>query len=223
LDRLDLLLLTDSWRDHDFGRYQRHDDQTGAVLFAELGLTGQDAHAVAGQYGVESYLIDTGVRHVAGPTGDLRPEPCLTALFPGRPSLALCNLATVAQDAGFEVCILDNVIRYPFRRKQLVDTLRRDKPRVTGISTTLLLSQAVIEDLVRLIRREAPETRIVLGGPTARRNRRLHALSDFAVFGAGEGPLLSILQALDGKGAFEAIPYIAYRNGSGDLVYSDSN
>lgn len=213
--RLDLLLLTDDVHAEDLNRYNRQVRQVFGRFYQELRFTPQDAADVASRYGTEKYLVDVpryGIEAAAGPV--------FTALFPHRASLALCDLATVARDAGYSVQIVDNALRYPFRQAQVADIIKQGRPRVIGLSTTFIMWSEAVRDFVALVRDWSPDSKIVVGGPTVRRDAALHSIGDFTVFGSGEEPLLSILQSLSGDVDPDTIPNIAYKDASGAVRYS---
>ena len=138
---------------------------------------------------------------------------------PHRPSLALCDLATVARDAGYEVAIVDNVGRYSHRRAHVEQLVAEQRPRLIGLTTTFLLSEREVIETVELIRALAPDTPIVLGGPTVRRRESLHGLADYAVFGSGERALVQLLAALDTGSDPASIPGLAIRQSDGSVTY----
>jgi radical SAM superfamily enzyme YgiQ (UPF0313 family) len=142
---------------------------------------------------------------------------------PHRPSLALCDLATVARDAGYEVAIVDNMVRYSHRRRIIERLVTDHRPRLIGLSTTFLLSEREVEQAVEHLRALAPESKIVLGGPTVRRRVALHGLADYAIFGSGEHAVVQLLGALDGEVDPVEIPGLAIRNPDGSVTYGTSS
>lgn len=142
---------------------------------------------------------------------------------PHRPSLALCDLATVARDAGYDVAIVDNIARYSHRRRIIEGLVADHSPRLIGLTTTFLLSEREVEETVALIRSLAPEAKIVLGGPTVRRRVSLHSLADYAIFGSGEQAIVQLLGALDGDVDPEQITGLAIRNPDGTVTYGKAS
>lgn len=142
---------------------------------------------------------------------------------PHRPSLALCDLATVARDAGYEVAIVDNMARYSHRRKIIEGIVADRRPRLIGLTTTFLMSEREVVETVALIRSLAPESKIVLGGPTVRRRVSLHGHADYAVFGSGEHAIVQLLGALDGDVDPVQIPGLAIGNPDGSVTYGKSS
>ena len=139
---------------------------------------------------------------------------------PHRPSLALCNLATVTRDAGYEVAIVDNVVRYAHRQQLVAQLVRARQPRLIGLTTTFLLSEDEVVNAVALIRSLAPDAKIVLGGPTVRRRTALHGVADYAVFGSGEEAIVQLLRALDGEVDPAGIQGLAIRDADGGVTYA---
>ncbi|MDG2383014.1 MAG: radical SAM protein [Pirellulaceae bacterium] len=142
--------------------------------------------------------------------------------LPHRPSLALCDLATVIDRAGYSVCVLDNVRTLPWRYEQLRSIIQQKSPRVIGISTTFLMVSSYIKQLVKKLREMAPDAKIILGGQTVRELSELHDCADFAVFGEGEVAMLAILKSLDGDRDPSTIPNIAFLDDEGQLQYGSS-
>ena len=142
--------------------------------------------------------------------------------LPHRPSLALCDLATVIDRAGYSVCILDNVRTLEWRYEQLKTVIQEKSPRVIGISTTFLLVSSYIKQLVQQLRELAPNAKIVVGGQTVREIPELHDCADFSVFGEGEVAMLAILKHLDGEREASSIPNIAFLDEEGQLQYGAS-
>jgi p-methyltransferase len=81
------------------------------------------------------------------------------------------------------------------------------------------LTEEIVRAYVEKIRAVAPESKIILGGPTARKVDRLHGYADFAVFGDGEGPLLDILEVINEGRDPATVPHIAYRDSGGNVAY----
>ncbi len=142
--------------------------------------------------------------------------------LPHRPSLALCDLATVIDRAGYSVCIIDNVRTLDWRFEQLKKVIQQRSPRVIGISTTFLLVPSYIKQLVRELRKLSPNSKIVIGGQTVREIPELHHCADYSVFGEGEVAMLAILKHLDGECEPSSIPNIAFLDKEGQLQYGAS-
>src|SRR6185369_5985462 len=153
---LDLLLIAEEAHSAEFSKYNRHFLHVFADLFRLLRCNADDAKAVRDKFGLETYLVDMSDRRLFG-ASDHQVE--YAPILPHRPSLALCDLATVAKAAGYEVAVVDNVVRYPFRREQMRRLLETEKPRLVGISTTLLLYPQVVTELVAEVRERAPQAK----------------------------------------------------------------
>ncbi len=209
--------------------------QLDVLLIAEEH-TGEDAQAfgefdswIRESSSSFSYSVKQEVEQMFGLEDLLRPAPgngpgerttTYHLSLPHRPSLALCDLATVLKQAGHSVGIIDNFRLLPWRFEQMKDVISDHSPRLIGISTTFLLVPRVIRDLVQKLRDLAPDAKIALGGQTVREQQELHACADFAVFGEGEDPILGILEVLDGKRDVDSVANIAYLDGDGNLQYA---
>lgn len=77
------------------------------------------------------------------------------------PNLAACYLQSYLSRLGFRVAMV-NLVNHERGR---LEALLRRRPRSVAITTTLYVESAPVADLVREVRRLAPDTRIVLGGP----------------------------------------------------------
>lgn len=205
-DDLDLLLLSDevssdfsgNWT-NPRGHYLR---QLFGHAYGRVELTQAQKRTIESAYPGSDYLYD-------------RPDGGVGLSFPHRPSLALADLATVARDAGYRVRIVDNFVRWPSRLEQLRRICDASPPRLIGLSTTFIFAPQIVEDIVGVLRELAPEAKIALGGPTARRIPALHACADYAVFGSGEESLIGLLQGIRGERPIESVPRIAYRTEAG--------
>lgn len=210
---LDLVLLTDepiTWEgDYWFRSNERIERQMRA-----LGITREEKERVERRHGINEYFRSLGT--IPGTDQEV-----FRIRVPHRPHLSLCDLATVATAAGHEVRVVDNMFRYPSRMKE-VESLLGQKPRAIGISTTFLLTPQVVRDYVEKIRPLAPESKIILGGPTVRKAKELHGYADFAVFGDGEDPLLGILDVLRAERSPDTVAHIAYRDEDGGVNYGPS-
>lgn len=213
---LDLLLLTDEVTDAETNKFTRANFLVFVASAHELGFAAADDAAVRERFKLREYWVSPKDRAQAGfmdPFGFVMPH---------RPSLALCDLATVAKREGYSAVVVDNFLRYAFRQEQARRIIEAGKPRLIGISTTLIVSNKAIQEFIAIVRELSPTSRIVLGGPTVRREDTVHALADFCVFGAGEGPIVGILEALDGKRSLDSVPYLAYRDDAGTMCYTDT-
>jgi radical SAM superfamily enzyme YgiQ (UPF0313 family) len=133
------------------------------------------------------------------------------------PPVGALSLATCAAREGHEVGFFDEGALMD-RRETVLDFLDRFRPQMVGLSlyTTNLLHTYW---LVRLIRSNHPDARIVVGGPhfTAMPERTLEECPeiDYGVLGEGEITLTKLLEALDqGRGAGD-VAGLFLRNGDG--------
>jgi radical SAM superfamily enzyme YgiQ (UPF0313 family) len=212
--KLDLLLLTDepiAWE----GDFWFRSSEKLTQQMRALGFTQEDKERVEAKFGIKDYfrpLIDK-----LGATDDPRQE-LYRIRVPHRPHHSVCDLATVTRAAGYEVRVVDNILRYPSRLEQVKD-IAREKPRAIGLSTTFLLTEKIVQHYLDLIKGIALESKFILGGPSIRKFKNLHGCADFAVFGDGEDAIVAILEVLDGKRSPDAVPHSAYRH-NGTVHYS---
>jgi radical SAM superfamily enzyme YgiQ (UPF0313 family) len=211
-EQLDLVLLSDepiAWE----GDYWFRSDEKVSRQMRSLGLTSADKERIEQQYGIKDYL-----RPLPNPPGSDPSEQFFRIRVPHRPHLSLCDLATVAATAEYNVRVLDNILRFPSRMEQVKSILAK-KPLAVGISTTFFLTKPLLHHYVEQIKELAPESKIILGGPSIRKFRTLHDIADFAVFGDGEEAIIAILEVLHGKRAPETVANSAYKGDDGKLHY----
>lgn len=209
MDNLDLLLITDepmAWEGDWWKQYREKHRQK----MLALSFTGEERDMVSEKFGVSDYLIPL-------PGEDDRFMAC----FPHRPHLGVSDLATVVRDAGYSVRILDNVTRFPERMEQMKELLSAN-PKAVGLSTTFILTAQLVRKYVKRIRETALNTKLILGGPTARRCPETHGLGDYIVFGDGDDVIVPVLEAIKGDRSPEDIPYIGFKNDDGKVHYSAS-
>jgi anaerobic magnesium-protoporphyrin IX monomethyl ester cyclase len=116
----------------------------------------------------------------------------------------------------------DYVNQYRLEIKHLREKLATNKYRTVAITTTLYVTDAPIREIIAEIRKTAPDTRIVLGGPYIK-NRFVENSPDriAAEFGAvggdvyvnsSEGPLAltRLIQAMRDGRPFASIPNLVY-------------
>lgn len=134
------------------------------------------------------------------------------------PNLAAVYLANYLRRQGFRADIVNHF--------QAEHDLLRDppggSPLAIGITTTLLVLNFPVIEIVASIREHHPQTKIVVGGPLIANHARNYqgdelrsALADtgadiFVIEGQGESTLAAILAALKNGGDLSAVPNIAY-------------
>jgi radical SAM superfamily enzyme YgiQ (UPF0313 family) len=208
-ENIDLVLLTDEPIDWEGDYWMRSSEKVEREM-SNLDLTENDKRASEDKHGVRDYF-----RPLKNGSGKYRIR------VPHRPHLSLTDLATVARQRGYEVRVVDNLMRYPGRTEQFKQLMAR-KPRAVGISTTFLLTPNIVRHYAEKVREIDPDIPIILGGPTVRKSEELHGYADYAVFGDGEDPMLDILEVIEGKRTADSVPHIAYRDAQGKVLYGPS-
>ncbi len=136
------------------------------------------------------------------------------------PLLGLVYLATCLREHGVSVGIVDAMFD-SLSRQETIERIIRRCPRLVGITAmTHEIVQAV--EVAKAVRRDLPETRIVIGGPhcTALPARTLEEFDafDFGVYGEGEHTLVQLYGALKtGREEFDNIPGLVFRR-NGEAV-----
>lgn len=209
MDGCDLLLLSDEYSPAGNEQYEASLDR---LLYGGLDISEQEAKRVTATYDVDCYLRPRG-RSTADGTRTYSP------VLPHKPSAACITLATVARKEGFEVAIIDNFIRYPWRMQQAIDFIEREKIKFVGLSSTFLFEPTSLKRVAKIVRDMVGDrAKLVLGGPTVRNWwQDLQDEADYFVFGSGEEPMLGLLRAAHGRCRLEEVPRIAYRDAKGTM------
>ena len=128
------------------------------------------------------------------------------------PPLGILSIASYAESLGYQVRVQD-VHAEKMDDQELIRRLKRDRPRVIGISVLTNMSIPA-QKIARIARDCVPDAKIVVGGVHAEtmpeRMLRNSAI-DCVVRGDGEEPVRSLLE---GK-SFSTIPGLSYRVGNG--------
>lgn len=210
-DRLDVLLIAEVASNSEVPTFSE------LISWIEMDMplvTGSVKEQVESKYQLKDFLT------LVEPRQHIFDEDLYRIAIPHQPSLALCQLATVLKAAGYSAMVIDNFWKLPWRWQQIEEIIESHTPRLIGISTTFLLDPAPVLKLVQDIKDIAPESKIVLGGPTARSRQELHGCADFVVFGQGERAILEILDVLDEKRSVADVDSIAFTEGNGGLQYT---
>jgi radical SAM superfamily enzyme YgiQ (UPF0313 family) len=213
-EKFDLLLITDEpifWE----GDYWHQTNEKLTRQMRALELKKADKEAVESKYKVVDYfrpLLPSKEDNVESL------EKFYRIRIPHRPHLSVCDLATVLNNAGYHVRVVDNIFRFSNRLEQ-VRSLLEKKPLAVGISSTFLLTEKVVRKYVDTIREISPDAKIILGGPSIRKLQELHGYCDFSVFGDGEDAIIAILEVLHGNRSIDTIPNSAYRLYDGNVQY----
>jgi radical SAM superfamily enzyme YgiQ (UPF0313 family) len=140
--------------------------------------------------------------------------------------LGLAYVGAVARAAGHDVRLLLPDTRACVDRDpwgEVERAIAAEAPDVVGVPVVTPLVESAAE-VARRVRRAAPGATLVLGGPhvTAGAIEALREIpdADVAVQGEGEGPFSALLASLasgSGRGAWSAIPGLAWREPGGGL------
>jgi radical SAM PhpK family P-methyltransferase len=141
------------------------------------------------------------------------------------PSLGVCYLQSYLIKRGFHVESLNFFTHDQERFKELL----AERPRSVAITTTYYVDNAPIAEIVAFIRRHAPDTTIIIGGPHIF-NLAYDLKSDmlplvFGMLGAdvyvidsqGEKTLSDVLSCLAGGASLSTVANLYYRDERGDF------
>lgn len=129
------------------------------------------------------------------------------------PPLGLAYLAGALDAAGVAVTVLDLVV-VPHTATAIAEALNRLQPDVVGVTAVSMTAEKAF-DIIRDVKRTAPDILTVMGGPhatfsAAETLNRIPEL-DVIVRGEGERTLLDLLGAAKRKARWKTIPGLAYR------------
>jgi len=123
-------------------------------------------------------------------------------------------LAAWLEKHGYQVEILDGA-RLREAPEKLAERARQAQADLIGISG-IITSYAYIISLSHALKKNMPETPIVLGAQVVINNLIncfKHMAIDYAISGYGEIPLLKLVRFLEGDGSLNEIPGLTYRDG----------
>jgi radical SAM superfamily enzyme YgiQ (UPF0313 family) len=136
----------------------------------------------------------------------------------GEPPLGIMYLSSVLKEIGHEVSMTDQC--HPeYSDERFVDSLRRERPDMVGISFLSNMCYPAARRLSRKIKAALPDTKTVYGGVFPSINAREIVASedsvDIVARGEGEGIIRDMAQGLDSLGD---IPGITFRSRAGEVV-----
>ncbi len=131
------------------------------------------------------------------------------------PPLGLLYIATVLQDAGHEVRVINNS-RAQLPLEAVVKGVKRENPGLVGISVlTPTFGQGI--KFASAIKRELPDAKIVFGNYHAAftydRILGAYPAVDYVALGDGEYTILELVRALEAGGQIKKIKGLAFRQG----------
>jgi radical SAM superfamily enzyme YgiQ (UPF0313 family) len=136
----------------------------------------------------------------------------------GEPPLGIMYLSSVLKEMGHQVSMTDQC--HPeYSDEGFVDSLRRDRPEMIGISFLSNMCYPAARRLSRKIKGAIPTAKIVYGGVFPTINAREIVASeesvDIVARGEGEGIVRDLAQGLDHLGD---IPGLTFRSRTGEVV-----
>jgi anaerobic magnesium-protoporphyrin IX monomethyl ester cyclase len=127
----------------------------------------------------------------------------------------------------------DYINLFQDEKDALAERLRSGSVRTVAITTTLYVWPGPIMEIVEFVRRHAPATRIIVGGPFVQNQARLLAREElfqllkavgadvFIVSAEGEAALAGVLAALRDGRPLRDVPNLVYRDGA-EAVQTES-
>ncbi len=105
-------------------------------------------------------------------------------------------------------------------KKSIAVSLQTDAPTVS-LSTTFILSEKELDNVIQFIREHAPGKKIILGGPLVELNPEYTAKADYAVIGEGEYTYPALLRAILENRPLDDIQGVAYRREDDSVVMTE--
>lgn len=130
------------------------------------------------------------------------------------PNIGICYLASALETAGCPVEVLNHGA-VSIEPQTLAERILAFEPGLVGFT----LYDFNLEGTLRVLQalRERYHGPIVLGGYAAtfaaERILRLWSRIDYVILGEGEGPLVALVEHLEGRREIEAVPSLAHRRG----------
>jgi len=141
------------------------------------------------------------------------------------PPLGILYCATVLENEGFEVSVLDQAAK-GFSTAQAVGWVKKENPDILGLSV-LSSSSKEAGKLSSHVKKENPDVHVVLGNyhPTfnAERMLRKYPEIDIVVRGEGEDTCLELAKCLQKKSDLKKVKGITYRDKGGEIVATPEN
>ena len=136
----------------------------------------------------------------------------------GEPPLGIMYLSSVLKEMGHAVSMTDQC--HPeYSDESFVDSLRRERPDMVGISFLSNMCYPAARNLSRRIKAALPATKIVYGGVFSTINARRIVVTeksvDIVARGEGEGIIRDLAEGLDELGA---IPGITFRSKTDEVI-----
>lgn len=116
-------------------------------------------------------------------------------------------LSTIIKNAGHHIQLLECAF-HPHQAENLLRSLKGD-PDVVCLSTTYIMDYAQLKNYVTYIRKHAPRSKIILGGPSLTEDPQKRSLGDFFVLGEGEQNIVPLLECI-GKNQSPEIPGVGF-------------
>ncbi|MFO0707396.1 MAG: radical SAM protein [Nitrospira sp.] len=151
-------------------------------------------------------------------------------LAPSDFSCGFAYIAATLKAAGHQVfgCNPNNAPGYPSALDMVHDKIARalaeTKPDLIGLGG-LCTDFRFIHDAIHIIRHYAPSTPILMGGSIITYDQEfIHSTlkPDYSLAGEADDTVVMLVDALEGRGALEAIPNLCYRK-DGRLVFTEKN
>lgn len=168
---------------------------------------------------------------------DFSHEKCRVSVFV---PLGLAYIAAVLEKAGYQVTILDALVRgieqgeqaygkdrfrYGLSDAQIEECIRKNAPDVVGISCLFSNKDFDLRTTARIVKKVMPDCPVIAGGvhPTAIKGELLkdEAAIDYIVLGEGEYTLKNLLRTLESGKPVDEVDGIVYRDGHGRIIVNE--
>jgi B12-binding domain/radical SAM domain protein len=152
---------------------------------------------------------------IHGPISDVVPSTPIFEMYP----IGFASLSEYLERHGLKVRIINVALKMLKNEKFDVERLiLKNKPMAFGIDLHWMAHVQGALAIAEIIKRYQPKTPVILGGLSATYYHeeilRQYPFIDFVVRGdSTEKPLLRLIQAIKGRGDFQDIPNLTYRDG----------
>jgi len=162
---------------------------------------------------------------IHGPISDVVPSTPIFEMYP----IGFTSLSEYLERHGLKVRIINVALKMlKDERFDVEKLIWRHHPLAFGIDLHWMAHVQGALALAEIIKRFHPETPVILGGLSAtyfhEEILRQYSFIDFVVRGdSTEKPLLQLLKAIKGKGNFQNIPNLTYRDGGNEIYTNPLN
>jgi B12-binding domain/radical SAM domain protein len=162
---------------------------------------------------------------IHGPISDVVPSTPIFEMYP----IGFASLSEYLERHGLKVRIINVAMKMlKDKRFDVEKLIRKNRPKAFGIDLHWTAHVQGALALAEIIKKFHPEIPVILGGFSAtyfhEEVLRRYPFIDFVMRGdSTERPLLQLIEAIKGKGDFQNIPNLSYRDGANGVRINPLN